>query len=388
MRKMGIPRLSASIFSVAFLVTSFSECLAQPTWPGSGAVPEVTRAAESAPQAFNSLPVGFESQFLVNSAKRFSGRIAFSSEIDGHWRIFVLDLDSLRVRRLVDGPGDNNYPAWSPDGTQLAFASNRDGNKEIYLADWRGADQRRLTNDSTSDDSPWWSPDGKQLVITKGTKPGSEEGDSNIALVDAQNGKITTLTNLKGRNSVPRWGPGKHSVTFSTNRFWPGWDVCEWNMNDGKENCVLSGAKSYCRAAWSPKFDRLAYSEGAFDQINLGILEVSSGKRTIVSALEGKNYDPVFSADGSMVAFVAENGVKDHFSLFVVTPGSKPIQLIKSKHSIRYISWTATKTIDLESQRILNEEAEQMRLQAEKEALSSQASALSASPSPTVSATK
>src|SRR5690606_19029602 len=88
----------------------------------------------------------------------------FSAEIDGLDRIMVLDLNSGRVRKLIEGPGNNSYPTWSHDGSMLTFVSDRDGNKEIYVANWDGSDQRRLTYNDVVDDNPTWTPDDKQIV--------------------------------------------------------------------------------------------------------------------------------------------------------------------------------------------------------------------------------
>lgn len=368
------PILTGATLFLAF--SAFSSGLATPRL-AFAAPAEDTTALQAGPQisGFPALSPGFEEKFLVNTTRRFSGRIAFSTQIEDYWRILLLDLDSLRIRRIIDGPGNNNYPAWSPDGTMLAFVSDRDGNREIYLSDWRGMNQRRLTNNKVADDSPWWSPDGKKLAFSQGSKPGADDGDSNIAIIDIETGKITRLTTFKGRNSVPRWGPGEDEITYSTNRFWPGWDVCKWHINEKRESCLLTGTKTYCRAVWSPKGDRLVYSEGSFDQINLGALEVATGKRTTIASLEGKNYDAVFSAEGNLVAFVSENGANDHYSLFVTSGVGRPTQLIKAPYSIRYISWTSARTIDLESSRILQEEAALLKQMEEEKKAKAQAEA-------------
>ena len=41
---------------------------------------------------------------------------------------------------------------------KIAFASERDGNFEIYLMDVDGSNQKRLTNNNADDGSPAWSP--------------------------------------------------------------------------------------------------------------------------------------------------------------------------------------------------------------------------------------
>jgi dipeptidyl aminopeptidase/acylaminoacyl peptidase len=49
--------------------------------------------------------------------------------------------------------------------SKIAFASNRDGNFEIYLMDTNGDCQINLTNDPADDEYPAWSPDGKKIAF-------------------------------------------------------------------------------------------------------------------------------------------------------------------------------------------------------------------------------
>jgi Tol biopolymer transport system component len=62
--------------------------------------------------------------------------------------------------------GSDIDPAWSPDGKRIAFASNRDGAYEIYVMNADGGNRRRLTRTPRrkSSDSPDWSPDGRRIV--------------------------------------------------------------------------------------------------------------------------------------------------------------------------------------------------------------------------------
>ncbi|MCE2398966.1 MAG: PD40 domain-containing protein [Gemmatimonadetes bacterium] len=56
--------------------------------------------------------------------------------------------------RLTDNSADDSEPAWSPDGTRIAFDSQRDDNYDIYVMDADGGSQTRLTDNSDLDISP------------------------------------------------------------------------------------------------------------------------------------------------------------------------------------------------------------------------------------------
>ena len=88
--------------------------------------------------------------------------MAFTSQRDGGQDIWLVTLNRDRPLgaeagksfQLTSNPGLDQYPAWSPDGKTIAFQSNRDKNWEIYVINADGTNQRRLTNDRASDSTP------------------------------------------------------------------------------------------------------------------------------------------------------------------------------------------------------------------------------------------
>jgi TolB protein len=69
-----------------------------------------------------------------------------------------MNADGSNEQRLfADGP-DAIDPAWSPDGTAIAYQSNRDDNWEIYVLDLPSLEQRRLTTHPARDAAPAWAP--------------------------------------------------------------------------------------------------------------------------------------------------------------------------------------------------------------------------------------
>lgn len=81
--------------------------------------------------------------------------------------IYLLDLKHpSREVRLTNRRFHDGAPAFSPDGGRIAFASNADGNFEIYLMNRDGSGLRRLTRNVAEDNSPQWSPDGQKIVFS------------------------------------------------------------------------------------------------------------------------------------------------------------------------------------------------------------------------------
>jgi TolB protein len=73
--------------------------------------------------------------------------------------------DGSDLKRLTETRSINYAPAWSPDGLRIAFTSNRDGNYEIYVMNADGSNARNLTNHPDQDNFATWSPDGKHIAF-------------------------------------------------------------------------------------------------------------------------------------------------------------------------------------------------------------------------------
>ncbi len=87
--------------------------------------------------------------------------------IDGDIWVYDVDQGTLSVRTFE---GDNQYPTWSPDGTQLIFASVRGQARSLYSVPADGSSRAEPFFETDSD--VWesaLSPDGLWLAIRTGT---------------------------------------------------------------------------------------------------------------------------------------------------------------------------------------------------------------------------
>jgi Tol biopolymer transport system component len=57
---------------------------------------------------------------------RYYADLVFQAATDGNWDIHVVNADGTNQTNITNQPGDENSPAWSPDGTEiLAFLVRR-----------------------------------------------------------------------------------------------------------------------------------------------------------------------------------------------------------------------------------------------------------------------
>ena len=172
--------------------------------------------------------------------------------------ICAINADGSNRRQLSNS---NDWePSWSPDGRYIVFASQRDGNPEIYLMNADGSHENRLTHDPADDWQARWSPDSTRLVFISG-----RDGDWEIYIMDISDGglagdsNLVRLTDNDVRDGFPDWSPDGTQIAFSS-------------MRDGNEEIYVMNAdgsdpqrltyndfdESFPR--WSPDGLRIAYT--------------------------------------------------------------------------------------------------------------------------------
>jgi Tol biopolymer transport system component len=140
----------------------------------------------------------------------FQGR---DPEPDGPLRIFLVTPNGREMRRLTRATGGDEGEvgaAWSRNNRWIAFASDGDGDFEIYVVRADGSGLRKLTNNSIDDANPSWSSDGTRLAFDR-TWPDKTA----IVVRDLATGKETTVAGggLGAGDLVfqPSWQPSPSS---------------------------------------------------------------------------------------------------------------------------------------------------------------------------------
>jgi Tol biopolymer transport system component len=76
--------------------------------------------------------------------------------------------DGANPINLTNHDALDQTPDWSPDGLRIAFSSNRDRNWEIYVMNPDGANPINLTNHPAWDSQASWEPVPTLSVSPKG----------------------------------------------------------------------------------------------------------------------------------------------------------------------------------------------------------------------------
>lgn len=264
------------------------------------------------------------------------GRVAYQSNEDGAWEIWVMQADGGGKKKLTENAADDEYPRWSPDGRRIAFVSNRDGDKEIYCVEVASAKAERLTFHPAEDLDPDWAPDGTRLVFTS-----RRDGKDDLYELELADKKVTRLTEGAGRNALASWSSDGKKIAFSSNRVL-GWSVYVLDLETRETRKVVSGHGA-CRPRWSRDGNELALvSQQADGKGDIFIVRPDGTElRRVTQTSATYDYFPSWVQEKWIVFARTENKKRGPWDLYAVNVLSgEEKRLTQTPFSESFPDWT------------------------------------------------
>ncbi len=217
----------------------------------------------------------------------------------------------LRVRDVSD-------PQIAPDGRWVAYTVSTADTAEdkdrsaVWMTSWDGARSMRLTGSKQGESAPRWSPDGRWLAFLSSR----DDDHTQLWLLDRLGGEGRKLTTLPSDVDDYAWAP------------------------DGKRLAlVVQDADTAKPKTPAPiVIDRFQFKqdEGGYlgkERRHLYLLDVESGRATVLTPGDYDELLPAWSPDGKSLAFVSkrhpDSDRDNNWDLYVMdaAPGAAPRQL-------------------------------------------------------------
>ncbi len=274
---------------------------------------------------------------------RTGGLVVVSSDQDGDWDIYLVDLGANTAKKITDNSATDLNPDLSRDGQRITFSSNflegeiREyidrtsenpklvakevlGNTDIFSIDHAGGDLQRLTSTGSVDEQPSWSPDGSQIAYQSDLS-----GDVEIHVMDSNGGNIEQLTHSPGEDWSPAWSPDGSQIAFASNRG-GNWDVFTMNADGSGVEQVTDSPEMDWLPAWSPDGSRIAFASNRDGNWEIYVTNTDGSGVTNLTNDQANDLEPVWSPDGDRLLF-ASNRLGEQELFVVDTDGSTVKQL-------------------------------------------------------------
>ena len=249
--------------------------------------------------------------------------------------------DGADVTALSCSRGQDIDPAWSPDGTRIAFASDRDGQWDVWVMNADGSDQRRLTDDLADDAHPAWSPDGMRIAFE--SERDTARNTADLWVMNADGSGQERLLRLPGNEQYPDWSPDGKRIVFS--HFGGSGGAGIWTMRaDGKLAGLLAGGALHS-PAWSPDGRWIAFDgEPHGCKFDVYVMTAEAERmRQLTDNPEGcggHDKHPSWSPDGRTLVFssTGREGSRNEPQLFTVPfEGGEPTLVVPYTVDEQYV---------------------------------------------------
>jgi TolB protein len=265
-------------------------------------------------------------------------QLLFTSNRDGNWEIYSMAEDGAAQTNLTRHRGDDQSPAWSPDGKRIAFFANRDGNNEIYAMNTDGSHPIRLTRNETDDQYPSWSPDGKRILFVS-----DRDGNRELYVMNADGTDPTNLTRTPDANETDRyWMPDGRSIIYSLDR--DGLQQIYSMTSDGTNPIRLSRTQAsdgYPQP--SPNGMRVAFISDRSGTRDLYVMNADGSDARPLLGTVSRSLCTAFSwsPDGRQIAFATEQDGNNEVYI-MNADGSEKVNLTHSPtdEGVNKLSWS------------------------------------------------
>ncbi|MEW6517750.1 MAG: DPP IV N-terminal domain-containing protein [candidate division FCPU426 bacterium] len=265
-------------------------------------------------------------------------KIAFASNrSDGrHYQLYLMDADGNHCERLMESNAFDRDPHLSYDGHCLAFSSNRTSTYQIYVMDLATRAIRQVTHGVGDKTNPFWSPDGRSLLYTT-----HRDGSAETGIISADGSQMRQLTHWFGHTHGYGFSPDGAYVSLESSRNNRS-EIFMMKLQDQKPIPLIETDELTYMGdpVFSPVGNKMVFSSNSLDRMTrqLYIYDLNWQKYYRITDDEMDKDDPIFSPDGTLIAYVAR--WENAWNIFIMDADGQHVRnLTRSYYDNLVPSW-------------------------------------------------
>jgi Tol biopolymer transport system component len=255
-------------------------------------------------------------------------RIAFMSDRDDNWEIYMMDRDGNNVVNITNSPSSRDgLPIHAPGQNRLIFASDVDGpGLDVWSIGLDGEDPTNITQNPDSNQLPVsWSPDGQHIVFAS-----DQSGVPEIILSEIGGAGTINLSQRDQAQSFDDWSATTDQFILTTVGELAPSLVVTGLAGDTKQ-VLTDGSYPAAAGQWSPDGQKIAYMAIMPESttIDVFVMDAAGGEPLNLTQSASNDRFPQWSPDGSKIAFVSDRD--GNSEIYVMNAdGSSPTNLTNS----------------------------------------------------------
>lgn len=235
----------------------------------------------------------------------FNTRIAYVTATGlGYQRTFELviaDADGYNPRTVATSREPLMSPSWSPDRSRLAYVGYERGRSAIYIHELRTGTVTKLVSEKGINGSPAWSPDGTRLALTL-----SFETNPDIYVIEIATGKRIRLTDHFGIDTEAAWSPDGQQIVFTSDRGGQP-QIYRMPATGGPAERLTFEGRQNLKASYAPDGKTLTLINLDQGRYRVATLELETQRTTILT--DGRlDESPGFAPNGAVIIYATQLG--------------------------------------------------------------------------------
>jgi TolB protein len=248
-----------------------------------------------------------------------------------------------KVKQLTTNNSDNRYASYNKDGEVIVFESNRDGHWQIYIMDVNGNRQERIIISESNDRRPTWHP-YKNIILFESDRTGTNE----LYTYDLSDRTLKKISvKLEGHKMYAQFAPNGNEIAFNYKVNDNIYDIYITSVNGKRLEKIISNQFQNSYPRYSPKGDALLFfsrkhTKNVNDELYVKNIITKKEKRITISTLN--NNFATWSTNGVRIAYSSATKSNPPEIFFMNNDGFSIRQITFNSEGCTLPNWSPNNT--------------------------------------------